>query len=134
LKGQSASALYGSRASNGVILITTKTGKKGDFSVEYNLNLMADKAVDNTDFQYEYGQGVGGIKPATVSAAQLSGRMSWGAKLDGAQVIQFDGKTYAYSAVKGNLSNFYRTGPSFTNTVVFLKEEKMVLSGCHCLI
>ena len=121
LKGQSASALYGSRASNGVILITTKSGKKGDFSVEYNVNAMMEKAVDNTDFQYEYGQGVGGLKPTTVSAAQLSGRMSWGEKLDGSQVIQFDGKTYAYSAQKDNLENFYRTGPSITNTVALSK-------------
>jgi TonB-linked SusC/RagA family outer membrane protein len=121
LKGQSASALYGSRASNGVILITTKTGKKGDFSVEYNLNYIADKAVDNTDFQYEYGQGVGGIKPATVSAAQQSGRMSWGAKLDGSQVIQFDGNSYPYSAVEDNISRFYRTGTSLTNTVAVSK-------------
>ena len=121
LKGQSASALYGSRASNGVILITTKSGKKGDFSVEYNVNAMMEKAVDNTDFQYEYGQGVGGIKPTTVSAAQLSGRMSWGEKLDGSQVIQFDGKTYAYSAQKDNIENFYRTGPSITNTVALSK-------------
>lgn len=121
LKGQSASALYGARATNGVILITTKSGKKGDFSVEYNLNAMFDQAVDNTDFQYEYGQGVGGIKPATVSAAQQSGRMSWGAKLDGSQVIQFDGKSYAYSAAKNNIKNFYRTGPSITNTVALSK-------------
>lgn len=121
LKGQSASALYGSRASNGVILITTKSGKKGNFSVEYNMNYMIDKAVDNTDFQYEYGQGVGGIKPTTVATAQQSGRMSWGAKLDGNQVIQFDGKTYPYSAQKDNLENFYRAGPSFTNTVAVSK-------------
>lgn len=121
LKGQAASALYGSRATNGVILITTKSGKRGDFSVDYNMNLMVDKAIDFTDFQYEYGQGVGGIKPATAAAAQASGRMSWGAKLDGSQVIQFDGNTYAYSAQKNNLKNFYRSGPSFTNTVAVSK-------------
>lgn len=117
LKGQAASALYGSRASNGVILITTKTGKRGDFSVDYNMNYMVDKAIDYTDFQYEYGQGIGGIKPANAAVAQQSGRMSWGAKLDGSQVIQFDGNTYAYSAQKDNIKNFYRSGPSFTNTI-----------------
>lgn len=121
LKGQSASALYGSRASNGVILITTKSGKKGDFSVEYNMNAMIDKAVDNTDFQTEYGQGVGGVKPTTANGALQSARMSWGEKLDGSQVIQFDGKTYPYSAVTDNLSRFYRTGPSITNTVAIAK-------------
>lgn len=117
LKGQAASALYGSRASNGVILITTKTGKRGDFSVDYNFNVMVDKAIDYTDFQYEYGQGINGAKPATVAAAQQSGRMSWGAKLDGSQVIQFDGNMYPYSPVKDNIKHFYRSGPSWTNTV-----------------
>ncbi|MDX2045849.1 MAG: SusC/RagA family TonB-linked outer membrane protein [Chitinophagaceae bacterium] len=121
LKGQSASALYGSRASNGVIIITTKTGKKGDFAVEYNMNFMAENAIDNTDFQYVYGQGVGGIKPATVAAAQQSGRMSWGAKLDGSSVIQFDGNSYPYSPAKDNIKNFYRTGTSFTNTIAVSK-------------
>ena len=121
LKGQSASALYGSRASNGVILITTKTGKKGSFSVDYNMNYMVEKAMDNTNFQYVYGQGVGGVKPATAAAAQASGRMSWGARLDGSPVIQFDGKNYAYSAVRDNIKNFYRAGPSLTNTVSLSK-------------
>jgi TonB-linked SusC/RagA family outer membrane protein len=117
LKGQAASALYGSRATNGVILITTKSGKRGDFSVDYNLNIMVDKAIDFTEYQYEYGQGVGGIKPATVAAAQASGRMSWGERLDGSQVIQYDGNMYPYTAQKDNIENFYRSGPSFTNTV-----------------
>jgi len=119
LKGQAASALYGSRASNGVILITTKTGKKGNFSVDYNMNFMADRAIDNTNFQYEYGQGQQGAKPTTALEALNSNRMSWGEKLDGSQVIQFDGKMYPYSAVKDNTKNFYRTGTSFTNTVAF---------------
>lgn len=119
LKGQAASALYGARASNGVIIITTKKGKKNDFSVDYNLNYMADKAIDFTDFQYEYGQGQQGSKPTDVLSARNSNRMSWGEKLDGSQVIQFDGKQYAYSAVKDNIKNFYRTGSAFTNTVAF---------------
>lgn len=117
LKGQSASALYGARASNGVILITTRKGKKGDFSIEYNANLTADSPINFTDFQYEYGQGMGGLKPTTVVGAQQTARMSWGAKLDGSQVIQFDGNQYAYSAQRNNVKNFYRTGSNFTNTV-----------------
>lgn len=121
LKGQSASALYGARASNGVILITTRKGKKGDFSIEYNMNLTADSPINFTDFQYEYGQGIGGAKPLTAIAAQQTARMSWGAKLDGSQVIQFDGKQYAYSAQKNNVKNFYRTGSNFTNTVSVTK-------------
>ncbi|GAB3017681.1 SusC/RagA family TonB-linked outer membrane protein [Spirosoma pulveris] len=121
LKGQSASALYGTRATNGVILITTKRGKKGDYAIEYNANLTADSPVNFTDFQYEYGQGTGGVKPATIAAAQQTGRQSWGAKLDGSQITQFDGKQYAYSAQKDNVKNFYRTGTNFTNTVSVTK-------------
>lgn len=117
LKGQSASALYGARASNGVILITTKKGKKNDFSIEYNMNYMTDHVMNLTDFQYDYGQGSYGAKPLTAASALQTSRMSWGAKLDGSQVIQFDGNQYAYSAQKDNMTNFYRTGSSFTNTI-----------------
>jgi TonB-linked SusC/RagA family outer membrane protein len=116
LKGQAASALYGSRAAYGAIIITTKKGKKG-LGVEYNLNTMFDQAINNTDFQYEYGQGARGLKPADALEARNSNRMSWGAKLDGSQVIGFDGKMYPYSAVKDNTQNFYQTGRSVTNTV-----------------
>ncbi|MEZ0485240.1 SusC/RagA family TonB-linked outer membrane protein [Fibrella aquatica] len=117
LKGQSASALYGARASNGVILVTTKQGRKGDFSVDYNMNLTTDQPINFTDFQYEYGQGIGGVKPATQALAQQTGRMSWGGRLDGSSAIQFDGKQYPYSAQRDNIRNFYRNGTNFTNTV-----------------
>jgi len=118
LKGQSASALYGTRAVNGVILITTKSGKKNSgFGVEYNTNLQLDKVYDNTDFQKQYGQGENGVKPATVADALSSGNLAWGAKLDGSQVIQFDGKSYAYSATSDDYTKFYKTGKTWTNTV-----------------
>ena len=117
LKGQAASALYGARASNGVILVTTKSGKRGGATIEYNTNFAWDKAIDNTEFQYEYGQGQDGAKPATVAAAQATARLAWGGKLDGSQITQFDGKTYSYSPFKDNIKNFYRTAPSYTNTV-----------------
>ncbi|TAE21026.1 MAG: SusC/RagA family TonB-linked outer membrane protein [Cytophagales bacterium] len=121
LKGQSASALYGARASNGVILVTTKRGKKGDFAVDYNMNLTTDQPLNFTDFQYEYGQGLGGVKPATQALAQQTGRLSWGGRLDGSMAIQFDGNQYAYSAQRNNIRNFYRNGTNFTNTVSVTK-------------
>lgn len=117
LKGLAASALYGSRAANGVILITTKTGKKNSFNIEYNANYIVEKAINFTDYQYVYGQGSGGAKPATQAAAQATGRFAWGGKMDGSTFTQFDGKTYAYSPYKDNIKDFYRAGPSFTNTV-----------------
>ncbi|MBL4674995.1 MAG: SusC/RagA family TonB-linked outer membrane protein [Mucilaginibacter sp.] len=119
LKGQTASALYGSRAINGVILITTKSGKKNaGFGVELNSNIQFDQPVDNTDFQQVYGQGIQGNKPTTLDAARLSGNLAWGSKMDGSDVMQIDGKTHKYSPVS-NYIDFYRTAPSFTNTVAF---------------
>ncbi|AMR33587.1 SusC/RagA family TonB-linked outer membrane protein [Mucilaginibacter sp. PAMC 26640] len=118
LKGQSASALYGTRAVNGVILITTKSGKKNSgFGVEYNTNYQMDKVYDNTDFQNVYGQGLLGAKPVTTAGALASGNQAWGAKLDGSQVIQFDGNNYAYSKTSDDYTKFYKTGNTFTNTV-----------------
>ena len=117
LKGQAASALYGTRATNGVIMITTKTGKKGDFGVEYNTNSVWDKAINSTDYQYVYGQGQNGFKPANSTEARNTARLAWGARMDGTSAIQFDGNSYPYSPYTKNIANFYRVGPSFTNTV-----------------
>lgn len=126
LKGQAASALYGARASNGVILITTKSGKKGrkDFGIEYNLNYMAEKAMNLTDFQYEYGQGDQGAKPTTQSDAINTAYSSWGAKLDGSSVIGYDGKQYPYTAVKNNIQKFHQTGNSFTHTLALTRSTE----------
>lgn len=117
LKGSTASALYGARAANGVINITTKSGKKGKVQIEYNANLQFDQAVDNSDYQYEYGQGQGGARPTTLNSAISSGLYSWGEKLDGAATIAADGNLHPYSAVTNNVSTFYRTAPSLTNSI-----------------
>lgn len=117
LKGQAASALYGTRASNGVILITTKSGKKGgDWSASYNLNYMVENPVDFTDFQNQYGQGTGGQRPTTATDAQSTGRLAWGEPMGGT-VIGFDGNQYPYSPTSDTYLDFYRTGSNFTNTV-----------------
>lgn len=118
LKGQAASALYGSRASNGVILITTKSAKKGsDWNLTYNLNYMADQAVDFTNFQKEYGQGNGGKKPQTAADARTSGRFAWGERMGTGTVIGYDGNQYPYSPSSENYLDFYRTGSNWTNTL-----------------
>ncbi|WP_317166277.1 SusC/RagA family TonB-linked outer membrane protein [Spirosoma agri] len=118
LKGASAAALYGTRAANGVIQITTKSGSKNSaLSVEYNLNQQFDKIINFTDYQYEYGQGTQNKRPTDVTSARNSGIYSWGEKMDGAQFTQIDGKQYAYSPVKDNMEKFYRTASTLTNTV-----------------
>jgi TonB-linked SusC/RagA family outer membrane protein len=117
LKGSTASALYGARAANGVIQITTKGGSRNKTTIEYNTNLQFDRAVDNRDFQDVYGQGSQNLRPTDVASAIVSGNTAWGEKMDGAPTIGIDGQQHAYSPVKGLVNNFYRTAPSWTNTV-----------------
>ncbi len=118
LKGATASALYGSRAANGVIIITTKRGlKQKGIGLEYNSTITLETPAIIPDWQSEYGQGTRGNKPTTQNEAINSGRLSWGPKMDGSNVIQFDGVSRPYVAQKNNIKNFYRTGTTFTNTV-----------------
>ena len=119
LKGAAASALYGSRAKAGVILITTKSGKGN--SIDFNSNYVVEQVMDRTDWQYIYGQGANGLKPTDGAAASQVGGSSWGAKLDGSNVVQFDGVSRPYTAQKNNIEDFYRNGGTWTNTVALNK-------------
>lgn len=118
LKGGTAAALYGSRAANGVVLITTKSGRaqKG-LGVEYNSTYTWETPIKLTDWQYDYGSGSRGLAPTSKSEAIANGRMSWGAKLDGSSVVQPDGTSRPYSSQKDNVKNFYNTGKTFSNTL-----------------
>ncbi len=120
LKGAAASALYGARAKYGVILITTKTGTSRG-TVEFSSNFEAQDVINPTDFQYTYGNGAQGLAPTSALAAFNAGSSSWGAKLDGSSVVQFDGVSRPYVAQKDNFSEFYNTGTTLTNTVSFSK-------------
>ncbi len=83
LKGPNAAALYGSRAANGVILFTTKSGRsqKG-LGVSYNSNFTWENPMILPKFQNEYGQGTGGNVTTDYGTLRTIGG-SWGAKLDG---------------------------------------------------
>lgn len=107
LKGPNAAALYGQRGSNGVILITTKSGKAGKINVNYNIDYSVGNALVLPDFQNEYAQGLNGdfthfrksdgtiVSMADARANNYQGmpkmsagrdrttRASWGAKMDG---------------------------------------------------
>jgi TonB-linked SusC/RagA family outer membrane protein len=121
LKGAAASALYGSRAKDGVIMITTKSGSKTKgLGVTYNLNYTAETAQDFSDFQYEYGQGEGGVRPTT--PYPNSGVWSFGEKIQpGMTQILFDNREVPYVAVKqkDRFKEFYQTANNVTNTVSF---------------
>ncbi|GAB3325370.1 TonB-dependent receptor [Larkinella ripae] len=117
LKGATAAALYGSRAKDGVVMITTKSRGAGKgFGVEYNTNFTTETPLDFTDFQYEYGQGEGGIRPTT--PFPTSGVWSFGEKFQpGMTQVLFDGDTYPYEPVRNRVRQFYQVGTNFTNTI-----------------
>jgi TonB-linked SusC/RagA family outer membrane protein len=118
LKGAAAAALYGFRAKDGAIIITTKTGNKTQgIGVAVNSNFQADQALDYTDFQYVYGQGENGVRQVTLADAQTTGVHSFGVKFDNAPTIQFDGSTHPYAPFKNRIKQFYRTGTSFSNSI-----------------
>ncbi len=95
LKGPAAAALYGSRAANGALIITTKSGKSGKMSVNYNGGFSVDHPYLLNKFQNSYGRGNGGIAGPTAS-------QSWGPKA----------QTYP-----DNVASFYRNGVISSNSV-----------------
>ena len=110
LKGPAASALYGSRAGNGVILVTTKKGSSSDrLGVTLKTNLYVDNPMFLPDFQNLYGQGTLSAPNLARSAGSWSDR-SWGGKLDGSQQPYYDGTTKVYSAQSNNVEDFFRSG------------------------
>lgn len=118
LKGNTAAALYGARAANGVILITTKKGtsRKG-VGVAINSNFTMDQVVDRTDFQRTFGPGQDGRKPLTQDEALNTSTNGWGGRYDGANAIQFDGQQRPYSFLGEDFNDFYRQGSTFNNSV-----------------
>ena len=116
LKGPAASALYGSRASHGVILITTKKAEKDKVSVEYNGSLTFD--VQNAQWdniQQIYGMGYDGKFSADGTSGSNS---SWGPKADNLLVQYFDHEKRPFYMYEDNTSNFFRTGITAQNTAV----------------
>ncbi|GAB2783531.1 SusC/RagA family TonB-linked outer membrane protein [Rhabdobacter roseus] len=121
LKGATAAALYGSRAKNGAIIITTKSGKgnKG-IGVEFNSNNTFEVPFFLWQLQKEYGQGYGGVKPASQTDAANHGQNHWGSRYDGSPTIQLDGVMRPYSYVKDQvLEDFYGTGHTTANNISF---------------
>ena len=108
LKGANAAALYGARANNGAIIITTKSGAEGAMAIDFNTSLTAQTGNILFDYQNEYGQGSGGVyNPASLG--------SWGPKMTGNSVEnwspnpEFSG-SLPYAAQPNNVSDFMQTG------------------------
>lgn len=98
LKGASASALYGSQGSNGVVLITTKKGKSGTSKVDFSSSVTMDRASILPKLQTEYLQKTPGTDVTTGSES------SWGAKGDS-------------KLNKDYVKDFFQTGVTFINSI-----------------
>lgn len=145
LKGPSAAALYGTRASNGVILITTKDGSQSEgWGISVNSSLFMDQAFQLPEFQNSYGQGNSGqfeFVDGLGGGTNDNITYSWGPALDqGIMIPQFDSPVTLGNnttvrggdvAVHGgvpipatpfvsqpdNLKNFYETGWTTNNNI-----------------
>lgn len=138
LKGPAAAALYGSRASNGAIVITTKTGKGHRASGKKGLGVSVSSTVAFNDvfilpdYQNSYGGGAGtdwinqnmvdSLGETPIPDYGYDG--SWGPALDGTQVRHWDswyeedadfGETRPWSATESDVSDFFQTGVTYSN-------------------
>ncbi len=120
LKGATAAAIYGSRAANGAILITTKSGRRSQgIGIEFSSSVTVQEVLDFFEFQDVYGLGVAGQKPVSAANAAGNGQFGWGAKYDGELVPAFDGSMIPYEFQKNRLKDYFNTGTVLANTVAF---------------
>ena len=142
LKGPAAAALYGSRASNGAIVITTKSGKgmkgKDGIGIEVNSGVAFNDVLFLPEYQNQYGGGAGmpwiyamgdtmsngEIADANVPDMGYDG--SWGPALDGSLARHWDswyegsdtyGEIRPWEANPNNVADFFQTGVTYTNNV-----------------
>ena len=136
LKGANAAALYGNRARDGVVVLTSKSGGRGDqVSIDVSQTTTMERVYILPEFQNEYGGGydqdfdIFAYNPA-IHAPELAGLdgmpysyfsadESWGPKLDGRMVGQWDsftpgtanyGQAHPWSPQPDNVRDFFRTG------------------------
>ena len=118
LKGAAATAIYGSRAANGVIVITTKNGKKGDarnFTISYDGGVQARVVSILPEFQNKYGQGWNGTQTFIENG-------SWGPEMDGSYqtfgpIWDYQQLAHKYSPVEDNVKDFFKTGINTNHSV-----------------
>jgi len=118
LKGAAATAIYGSRAANGIIVITTKSGKKGEnrnFSINYSGSVQARQVSYLPEMQNDFGQGWNGGQTFIENG-------SWGPALDGSTQVygpiwNNQQLIHKYSAKKDNVKDFFDVGWSHNHNL-----------------
>ena len=143
LKGPNAAALYGSRGSNGVIIITTKKGKKSNgLGLDFSINHMITQPYGFRDVQNQRGAGTTGsyennviqnvngtgFQQTTIDGTTYNlipstnfwgSGTSWGNKMDGTEVLWWDGEVRPYNPQPDNLETFFKTGHETNYNLAF---------------
>ncbi len=116
LKGASAAALYGSRAGNGVILITTKTGRKNEgLGITISSSVATERIFMHPKLQSSFGQGSNGVYNAESNS-------SWGPKITGQEYQSWNGQT-AHMQAYDNINNYFnKPGLNLTENISFSQE------------
>jgi len=125
LKGPNAAALYGQRAANGALIITTKSGssKKKGLGVTVNSNVNLERVNRWPDLQYEYGQGTGGSEVYEFGSTSATSS-AYGPRFEGQMFYQLDPTTQKKATertpwvpYKDKIRDYFRTGSTVTNSV-----------------
>jgi TonB-linked SusC/RagA family outer membrane protein len=138
LKGPAAAALYGSRASNGAVVITTKSGRgarggAGGLGMTANISFTAEEPLRLPSYQNQYGQGVGGeFSYLDGEGGGLNDHVdeSWGPRLcptvEGCTTLidQFTGPQQPWVAHPDNVRSFYRMGQSLNTNVAIARSTE----------
>src|SRR5690606_18456739 len=137
LKGGPASALYGARAANGVVLIKTKSAKRGRDEIVFNTGVAFENLGITPRLQKLYGGGysdefaTANINGTNYQVVDYSADESWGPRLDGQQVLHWDAfdpndtqnylKTRPWTYPNNDFRSFFNTGVSYTNSLALAK-------------
>ncbi|MFK7785786.1 MAG: SusC/RagA family TonB-linked outer membrane protein, partial [Crocinitomicaceae bacterium] len=122
LKGPNAAAIYGSRAANGVIVITTKSGtsKKG-IGASFMTSFSVESADIQKEFQNTYGAGTNGQFEYNADGIPFFNTSllakSWGPRMEGQRYIDWDGVERTYSPQENNYRDFFEVGFTATNSL-----------------
>ncbi|MGI9543204.1 MAG: SusC/RagA family TonB-linked outer membrane protein, partial [Cyclobacteriaceae bacterium] len=149
LKGANAAALYGNRARDGVVMITSKRAKKGALNITFNNTTQIERVATLVDYQNEYGGGytqewsqfafdpgrddpaLSGLNGADIP--EFYADESWGPKLDGRQVAQWNafvpgaegyGTTRPWSPQPDNVRDYFETGVFVNNSLSVGKADE----------
>ena len=122
LKGANAAALYGSKAANGVIMITTKQGTAGKVSISVSSSIMFETPLVTPKFQNKYGADVetyldSSLNPNSPVSKRRLGIYSWGSPIGQLSSQTLNEIPYALNSAADNLDTFFQTGANYNNSV-----------------